>query len=330
MEPRSGFYYTINFDGPEVTLRRIEHTPPQMLEFDKAKSLGECVSVEKVAIVTDSTCCLPQELVERYNIHLVPALIIHEGRSYRDRIDISPTEVYKIMRKRKNLPTTSVPSPEDFLSIYCELSQKAESILCITVTSLQSGVFNTASSAKEMAKDVIPNTTIKVIDSKAVAGSLGSIVLEAARIASQGAELARVTEAAQSMIGKVSSYFMLDTLYYLARTGRIARAAAWAGSILDMKPIVAHFPSVGETTPVARPRTRTKAIERMLEIMTERIGDSRAHVMVEHADELEEAEKLKATINSRFNCVELYVTEFAPSMGVHAGPGVLGVSFYTD
>jgi DegV family protein with EDD domain len=294
------------------------------------KVIGEYMPVEKVATVTDSTCCIPQELIERYHIHLVPALIIHEGRSYRDRIDISPTEIYKVMRQRKSLPTTSVPSPEDFLNTYRELSQKAETILCITVTSLQSGVFNMASLAKEMAKDVIPDTVINVIDSRAVAGSLGFIVLEAARIASQGAELAKVTEVAQSMMSKVGSFFMLDTLYYLARTGRVARAAAWAGSILNMKPIVAHFPSVGETTPVARPRSRTKAIERMLEIMTERIGDSRAHVMVEHADEFEEAEKFKATINSRFNCVELYVTEFTPSMGVHAGPGVLGASFYTD
>jgi DegV family protein with EDD domain len=294
------------------------------------KGVGEYIPVEKVATITDSTCCIPQELIERYHIHLVPALIIHEGRSYRDRIDISPTEIYKVMRQRKNLPTTSVPSPEDFLRTYRELSQKAESILCITVTSLQSGVFNMASSAKEMAKDVIPNTVINVIDSRAVAGSLGFIVLEAARVASQGAELAKVTEVAQSIMSKVSSFFVLDTLYYLARTGRVARAAAWAGSILNVKPIVAHFPSVGETTPVARPRSRTKAIEHMLEIMTERIGNSRAHVMVEHADELEEAEKFKAAINSRFNCVELYVTEFTPSMGVHAGPGVLGASFYTD
>jgi DegV family protein with EDD domain len=286
--------------------------------------------MEKVVIVTDSTCCIPWDLIERYNIHLVPTLIIHEGRSYRDRIDISPTEVYKIMRQRKNLPTTSVPSPEDFLSTYHELSQKAETILCITVTGLQSGVFNMASSAKEMAKDVIPNTVIKVIDSRAVAGSLGFIVLEAARIANQGADLASVAEVTRNMMRKVGSFFMLDTLYYLARTGRVARAAAWAGSMLNMKPVVAHFPSLGETTPVARPRSRTKAIECMLEIMADRIGDSKAHVIVEHADEFEEAEKFKATINSRFNCAELYVSEFTPTMGVHAGPGVLGASFYTD
>jgi DegV family protein with EDD domain len=286
--------------------------------------------VKKVAIVTDSTCCIPEELIERYDIRLVPTLIIHEGESYRDRIDISPTEVYRIMRKKKNLPTTSVPSPDDFLNTYRELSQKATTILCITLTSLQSGLFNIASSAKEMAKDVIPNTMIEVIDSRAVAGSLGFIVLEAARTASQGAELNKINEVVQSMKNKVSSVFVLDTLYFLARTGRIAKAAAWAGSMLNVKPIVAHFPSAGETMPVGRPRSRMKAIDRILDIMTDRIGDSKAHVMVEHADESEEAEKFKNTINSRFDCVELYITEFTPCMGVHAGPGVLGVSFYTD
>lgn len=286
--------------------------------------------MNKVAIVTDSTCCLPQELIRQYDIHVVPTMIIHQGRSYRDRLEISPTEVYRIMRRRKDLPTTSVPSPEDFLKTYRELGQNHNNILCITVTSLQSGVYNMASSAREMAKDVIPSVNIRVMDSRAVAGSLGFIVLEAARHADRGADIDRLSEVVQGMMNRVCSYFMLDTLYFLARTGRIARAAAWAGSLLDMKPIVAHFPSVGETTPVARPRSHEKAIERLLEIVGERAGNSRIHVIVEHADELEEAEKLKNRIAQRFNCAEIYVTEFAPSMGVHAGPGVLGISFYTE
>jgi len=286
--------------------------------------------MKKIAIVTDSTCCLPQELVEEYDICLVPLHILYEGKSYRDGIDISPGEVYQIMRRRENLPTTSAPAPADFLDAYHRLSQKAESILCITLTSLQSQIFNTALVAKEMAKDVIPNTAIEVIDSRAVAGALGFIVLEAARMASQGSELAQVASAARSMMGRVNFLAMLDTLYYLARTGRIARAAAWAGSLLNLKPILEHSPLVGETTPVARPRTKTKAIERMLEIMAERIGAPAVHVMVHHADELEEGKKLIAVIGSRFSCVELYLTEFTPGMGVHAGPGVLAISFYAD
>ena len=286
--------------------------------------------MKKVAILTDSTCCLPRELVVKYDICLVPILIIYEGKSYRDGIDMSPSKVYKIMRKRKNLPTTSTPSPGDFLDAYNRLSQKAESILCITVTGLQSKIFEAALLAKEMAKDTIPNTAIEVIDSRAVAGALGFIALEAARIASQGAELAQTVKTAQGMIGKVNFLAMLDTLFYLARTGRIARAAAWAGSLLSLKPILEHSPSIGETTPVERPRTKAKAIERIHQIMAQRIGDSRVHVMVHHADAFEEGEKLKAEIGSRFNCAELYLTEFTPGMGVHTGPGLLAVAFYVD
>lgn len=286
--------------------------------------------MKKVAIITDSTCCLPKELVEKYDISLAPILIIYRGNSYRDGVDISPGEVYTIMRRRNDLPTTSTPSTGDFLSTYCQLSQKAESILCITLTGLQSKTYEAAQIARDQAKEIIPGTAIELIDSRAVAGALGFVVLEAARIASEEAELAQVAGAARNMIGRVNHLAMLDTLFYLARSGRIGRAAAWAGSILDLKPIVEHSTSVGETTPVARPRTKAKAIARMLELMAERVGNSTVHAMVHHADEPEEGKRLKAEIGSRFDCAELYLTEFTPGMGVHAGPGVLAISFYTD
>jgi len=286
--------------------------------------------MRKVAIITDSTCCLPSELVEKYDICLVPIFVVYKGESYRDGIDISPGEVYKIMRRRKDLPTTSTPSAGDFLEVYRRLSQEAESILCITLTGLQSKTFEAAVVAKERANEVIPDTAIEVVDSRAVAGALGFVVLEAARVASQGAELPQVANAARSMISRVSLLAMLDTLYYLARTGRIAKAAAWAGSVLNMKPVLGHSTSIGETTPVARPRTKAKALKLMVKLMAERVGDSTVHVIVHHADELEEGEKLKAEIGSRFSCAELYLTEFTPGMGVHAGPGILGFSFYVD
>lgn len=286
--------------------------------------------MRKVAVITDSTCCLPSELVEKYDIFLVPIFIVYKGISYRDGVDMSPGEVYKIMRRRKDLPTTSTPSAGDFLNVYRQLSQEAESILCITLTGLQSKTFEAAVLAKEEAKEVIPDTAIEVVDSRAVAGALGFVALEAARVASQGADLLQVANAARSMIGRVNLLAMLDTLYYLARTGRIARAAAWAGAVLNMKPVLEHSTSIGETTGVARPRTTAKAVKRMLELMAERVGDSTVHVIVHHADELEEGEKLKAEIGSRFSCAELYLTEFTPGMGVHAGPGILGMSFYAD
>jgi DegV family protein with EDD domain len=286
--------------------------------------------MRKVAVVADSTCSLTQEIIEKYDIHVVPMEIIYDSKSYRDGIDITPNEVYKIMRRRENLPTTSTASAGDFLNAFRQLSQKAESILCITLTSLQSKTFEAAVAAKEIAKEELPKTTVEVFDSRSVAAALGFIVREAARVAGEGGGMDEAIETAKKMMGKVNFLAMLDTLYYLARLGRIARASAWAGSLLDMKPILEHNPCVGETMPVARPRTTKKAIERMLQIMAERTGSSPVHVMVQHADELEAAKSLAVDIESRFNCVEMLITEFAPVMGVHTGPGLLAIGFYAD
>ena len=286
--------------------------------------------MKKVAIVCDSVCSLPPEIIEKYDIYVVPMVIVYEGKSCRDGIDITPNEVYKIMRKRENLPTTSTASVGDFLNVYRKLSNRAESILCITVTSLQSKVYEAALAAREMAKEEMPKTHIEVFDSRSVAAALGFIVREAALVASRGGGLSDAMEAARKMMGKVNFLALLDTLYYLARLGRIARAAAWAGSLLDMKPILEHNPVVGETMPVARPRTRKIAIERMLQIMAKRVGSSTVHVIVQHADELAEAKALAIEIESRFNCAEMYIVEFAPVMGVHTGPGLLAIGFYAD
>jgi DegV family protein with EDD domain len=286
--------------------------------------------MKKVAIVTDSVCCLPPELVAKHSITVVPLLISFRGMTYRDGVDITPGEVYRIMRRDEELPTTSIPSPGDFVKAYTEVGQYAESILCITLTSLQSKMYETATVAKEMAAEAMPRTTIEVFDSRAVAGALGFIVLEAARAAEQGAGLDDVRAVAQKMMGRVNALFMVDTLHFLARTGRIGRAAAWAGAVLNVKPVVEHSTSVGETAPFARPRSKAKAVELMLQTMAERVGNSSAHVLVHHADELQDGENLKAEIARRFKCSEIYLTEFTPAMGVHAGPGVLAVAFYKD
>jgi DegV family protein with EDD domain len=234
------------------------------------------------------------------------------------------------MRRRQDLPTTSTPSAGDFLDTFRQLSEEGGSILCITVTSEQSKIYETAMLAREMAREKLPDTAIEVLDSRAASSAMGLIAVEAARAANRGADLARTLDVARGMISRVTYLAMVDTLYYLARTGRIGKAAAWAGSILDIKPIVGHDTSVGVTIPVARPRTRVKAVSLLLQLMHEKIGESPVHVIVNHADEVEDGRRLEAEIASRFNCVEIYLAEFAPSMGIHAGPGVLGAAFYTD
>jgi len=298
--------------------------------FHPTPLAGRGAIVKKVAVMTDSTCCLPPELLSEYHIHVVPLLILHDGDTYRDGIDLPVSEVYQIMRRREAMPTTAVPSPVDFLETYRQLSEKAESILCITVTGTLSGTFKAALLARKMARDEMPNTAIEVIDSRTVAGSMGFIVLEAARAAANGADLVGAREVAQSMIPRVSFVSVIDTLYYLARTGRTGKASAWAASLLNIKPIVEIPTSEGQTVPVERARTRAKAMKRLLEIMAERVGESPVHVMVHHADMPEEAETVRAQIAVQFDCAELHVTEFTPLMGVHTGPGLVGIAFYKD
>ena len=286
--------------------------------------------MNKVGVVTDSTCCLPREVVEQNEIRIVPIYIIYQGHSYHDGVDITPGEVYKIMRRKKEFPTTSTPSIGDFLEAYSQMSRQKDKIICITLTGVQSKTYEAALLARDKARETLPGINIEVLDSGAVAGALGFIVLEAARKAVQGADLTTVIEAARNMMGRVNHISMVDSLFYLARTGRVGRAAAWAGTILNMKPVLEHSTATGITMPLARPRTRARAVDYMLKTMAERVGKSPVHVMVHHADEPVDGAKLKAAISSRFSCVELYLTEFTPGMGIHAGPGILGVSFYTD
>lgn len=284
----------------------------------------------KVAVIADSTCCLPPEILQQYDIRLVPIIIHYNGNDFRDGIDIAAGEVYRIMRKREDLPSTSTPSTGDFLDAYRQASESAESAVCITLTSLQSKTFETAAVARKMAEEALPGMSIEVIDSRAVGGALGFVVLETARAANRGAALEEVCQVARRTMERVTLVAMVDSLYYLARTGRIAKAAAWAGSLLNMKPVLEHTTAVGETMPLARPRSKARAIEIMLDSMAERVGDASVHVNVHHADELEEGERLKAEIGRRFKCSELFLTEFTPGMGVHAGPGIIGMSFMTD
>ena len=283
----------------------------------------------KVGIVTDTIACLPRELVEEYGIKIVPINIIFEDKVYRDEVDITPSEVYRLLKQTDSLPTTSAPSPSAFLEVYRELSQSAENILCLSLPPELTMVLQSATLAKEMAKEELPDMPIEVVDCRTAAGAQGLIVLAAARAAAAGKGLDEVIQVVQDMIPRVHLIVMLDTLYYLARGGRIPTAAAWAGSLLKVKPFVTV--SQGKVRLVTAVRTKRRGVERLLEMMGQRTGaNSPIHVIVLHADALDEAEDLKQRVASEFDCAEIYVKDFTPVMGIHTGPGLLGLAFYAD
>ena len=284
--------------------------------------------MKQVAILTDSNVCLPKEVVEEYGIYIVPFKLAFEGRSYRNGVDITTSEFYQLLRKAKNLPTTSAPSLGDYLEAYRELSKQTKEILCITLTAKVSMAFDSAQKAAELVGEEIPDIKINVLDSQTAAGAQGFVVLAAAKAAASGQDLAKVTEVAKQLMPKVNLIATLDTLDYLARGGRVPNVIAWASSLLEIKPIVGF--SQGEGKPLGRARTKHRAVERLLEIAKEQIRGRPVHINLMHSDVLDEAEELKKQVLTQFNCVELYITQFTPVMGVHTGPGVLALAFYCD
>jgi DegV family protein with EDD domain len=280
-----------------------------------------------VRVVADSAVCLPKELIKKYNIELVPETIIFGTTIYHDGVDLVPSEFYVKLGKAKELPTTSAPSPQDFIDAFHKVGKGADSIACILVTA---GFSHMGMQAALTARESLPKLPIEIMDSRTALGAYGFIVLEAAKAAAAGKSLPEVLEAAKDVQKRVTLIAALDTLKYLAKGGRIGKAASWAGTLLSIKPIIEVPPSTGVLEPVERVRTRRRALERLLEIMQERVGKGqRVHASIEQANVPEDAHSLEAQLLSLFDCAEIYINDFAPVAGVHCGPGVIGISFYS-
>lgn len=285
--------------------------------------------VDKVAIVTDSVACIPREMLEQYSIEVVPVQVIFGSKAYQDGVDISPAEFYAMLRKAEKLPTTAAALPGSILEHFRKASQGASAIICITLSSKLSGMYNAAYQAIEIAREQLPGITIDLLDSRTAAAAQGLVVLAAARAAASGKSLVDVIETARSVMQRVHLFLMMDTLYYLAKGGRIPKAFAMAGSFLKLKPILTV--NDGEAHPVTNPRTVSGAMKRILRLMEQRVIEGLPlHVAVMHADASNEAVELKDRISSKFDCTELFFTEFTPVMGAHTGPGAVGVAFYVE
>ncbi len=284
--------------------------------------------MEKVAIVTDTTACIPREQVVKYGIEIVPVQLIFEGKTYRDGIDISPTEFYTLMRQADKLATTASSSSAPYLEAFRQASQGAESVLCLTEPSKFSAMHTSALVAKGMAKEAIPEVALEVIDCTTAAAGLGLVTLAAARAAAAGGSLNEVAGKARHTMHRVNLFAMLDTLHYLVKSGRVPQAAAMVNSLLKIKPVFSL--NHADAHIVALPRTIPGAMKRMLKLVESEMEKGQPlHVAVMHANAPDNAAALKNQIASQFDCAELFITEFTPVMGAHTGPGLLGIAFYS-
>ncbi len=288
-------------------------------------SLGE---FRPVVVVTDSAAALPVEIATAAGIIVTPMEITLQGKTYADGPDGIGDRFYDMLRETRAVPKTSAPRPSRWLEAMNKAAKHGESIVCITLAARLSAAFDSARVAVDMLKDSNPGLEVTVVDSETAAGSQALIALAAARAASADASHRQVIAAAQKALDGVRLIAYLDTLEYVWRSGRVPRVALWATSLLRMKPVMEF--SRGKVGSIARPRSRPKAMERILTEMARDVGALPVHATVIHADAPGEAEELHARIEREFNTVELIVSQFAPFMGAHTGPGLVGVSFWAE
>ena len=281
-----------------------------------------------VAIVTDSTACIPPDLAERLGIEIVPLHLIFGGRTFVDSLTADTSEFYELLRTSNDRPTTAAPSPSMFIDAIGRAGRRAGSVLCITVSKQFSAMYDSARHAIEMVQAETPGLDIRLLDSRNAALAQGFVVVEAARVAAVGGSMDDVLARAEAMTTQVTLLAMLDTLSYLARGGRVPRAAAWAAGMLQVKPIVRF--SASDIRLVARTRTRRRALDRMAQLLAEMAEGRRLHLAVHHANAPEDAAYVLSALEGRLDLAETYVTEFTQVMGVHTGPGLVGLAWWGE
>jgi DegV family protein with EDD domain len=280
--------------------------------------------MSKIAVVTDSTAWIPRDLLTKHNITMAPQVLIWEGQTLNDGVDIQPDEFYTRIKTAKVMPTTSQVSVGTMQKIFSDLVEQDFDVLGIFVSSKLSGTIQSAAQGREALGAGAEK--VHLVDSLSTAMAMGFIALAAARAAEDGASIAEAKALAEKAIGHIGLYFAVDTLEFLHRGGRIGGAQRLLGTALNLKPVLAL--QNGRVEAVERIRTKSKAIDRVLELVVENTkGKSPIHLAALHANAPEEAKELLARAAKEMNAVESILTEVSPVVGNHAGPGTVGLAY---
>ena len=280
------------------------------------------MTVRSVAVVTDSTAFIPKNLLDQYGITFIANIVNWGPQSFRDGVDMQPAEFYERMKTDAVQPTTAAASVGEAHEVYAKAAESAESVVGIHISAKLSGTYQSAVQGSQM----VTGRQIAVIDGQSTAMALGFVVLTAARAAQDGASFDEVVAAANNAIPHVGLLFTVETLEYLRRGGRIGGAAAFLGNLMDVKPILEL--KDGRVEPMERARSKKKAVARILDVMEERTaGQSPIRLATIEAAATEEARQLLESARQRFGATETILAEASPTVGVHAGPGTVGLAW---
>lgn len=274
-----------------------------------------------VAVVTDSAANLPSDIVHRYGIHVVPMVLKFGDRLLRDGVDIPEGSFYKALVEERVPVSTSAPSAGDFREAFARALEKADSAVCVTVASFVSASFDVAAAA---AREF--DGRVRVVDSRSASLGEGFAALEAARRAEGGGGLDDVHARAEDISARATLVATINTFEFLRRSGRVNALMAYAGSALNIKPVFGF--RHGKLEQLGRPRTRARAIERMVDEVRTAVASAPLRVGIVHADCQGEAEELRDRVAREVPVAEMLLSEFTPLMGAHTGPGLLGIAFW--
>ena len=288
--------------------------------------------MKKVAIVTDSISTIPWQMAQKYGIEVVPLYVVMDGKDYPET-EVDRTQLYDRIKRKDDSITTSSISPGVCLKIWRELSQEAESIIHIAHVPSMGTAYNVAVQTKEMAREEMPQTTVEVINSRNVCGAQLLVVLEAAKAANQGKNLTEVIEVANRVISRVSLIDLIPAPQQLIKEGRAVDKDGdeTNNPIIMTQTIMEIADSTGSImTAIGRARTRTKGMDKVVEIVKDRSKGGKLHVAINYCGAPNDAEELKKRFLSQFQFAELYIVEDSLVPLIHAGWGELKFGWYEE
>ena len=279
-----------------------------------------------IRIIADSTCYLPKEYIDKYNVSIVSLNVLLNGKSYRET-DLENDWFYKEMSKSPSIPTSSQPSIDDFYKAIESQVKEGHDIVGIFLSSDMSGTFSTSNLVKEMILEKYPNANIVMLDSRSNCMQAGYAILEAAKAAADNKSVDEVVSIAKSVIENSKFIFVPDTLDYLKKGGRIGGAAALFGSLLQIKPILTV--TDGKTTVLTKVRTKKKAIDKIIDtVMEQNLKSPIKGLIVHHINCESEGQELANKLQDKLGISNIKIQSIGPIIGLHVGPGSIGVAYH--
>lgn len=280
-----------------------------------------------VKILSDSACDLPQNLLEEYNIDILPIVLIKDDKEYLDKVTIEPKTVYDDMRNGEVYKTAQIP-PNVFQEKFMEYAKNKDDVIYIAFSSCLSGTYQTSCFVKSSILEEYPDLNLHIVDSKAATSGFGLMVIEAGRMAKEGRRKEEILDMLDFYRNHMEHIFTVDDIEYLFRGGRVTRTQAFIGGLLNIKPVLNV--EEGKLVPLEKIRGKNKVLKTMLNIVEERSKDGdlkNQTIGISHGDDIEAALKLKDMIEENYGTTNFLINMIGASIGAHSGPGTLAITF---